>query len=163
MTDRPSITLAELEARVGERLGSSDWILVDQDRIDKFADLTEDWNFIHVDPERTRAETQFDSTIAHGFLTMSLLSVMGQTAVPPLEGRITGLNYGFDKLRFVRPVPSGRRVRGHFDLGSIRTRPDKMIEVIYDVSVEIEGEEKPAIVARWVSLHIMQQDPSKEA
>ena len=112
MTDLPSISLDALQARTGEELGVSSWLVVDQSMIDRFADVTDDHQFIHVDPVRAAAETPFGGAIAHGFLTLSLLSRMGAEVLPRIEGRIRGINYGFDRVRFLAPVPAGGRVRG---------------------------------------------------
>ena len=116
----------------------SRWLTVDQARIDAFAKITEDEQFIHVDPERA-AETAFGGTVAHGFLTLSLLSAMAYSALPRIEGAAHGVNYGFDRVRFVRPVPSGSRVRGHFTLRAVTPRSAREWQLTYDVSVEIEG------------------------
>ncbi len=112
--DVKRVPAAELAAMVGRDFVSH-WLTVDQARIDAFAKVTEDEQFIHVDPERA-AETAFGGTVAHGFLTLSLLSAMAYSALPRIEGAAHGVNYGFDRVRFVRPVPSGSRVRGHFTL-----------------------------------------------
>ena len=138
-------------AMVGQDLGVSAWHLVDQTRIDVFAEATEDHQFIHVDPEKARV-TPFGTTIAHGFLTASLLSVFAYEALPKLSGVAMGVNYGFDKLRFVSPVRSGSRVRGHFKLTDARLRAPKELVTRVAVSVEIEGEAKPALVADWLAM-----------
>jgi acyl dehydratase len=136
---------------VGKEVGVSGWHLVDQKRIDVFADATEDHQFIHVDPVRAGA-TPFGSTIAHGFLTTSLISVFSYEALPKLNDVAMGINYGFDKLRFVSPVKSGVRVRGHFTLKEATMRKPKEMFTRVGVSVEIEGETKPALVADWLAL-----------
>lgn len=138
-------------AMAGQDLGVSEWHLVDQKRIDVFAEATEDLQFIHVDPEKARA-TPFGTTIAHGFLTTSLLSVFAYEALPKLSDVAMGVNYGFDKLRFVSPVRSGSRVRGHFTLKDARLRAPKELITRVAVSVEIEGEAKPALVADWLAM-----------
>jgi acyl dehydratase len=138
-------------AMVGQNLGASQWHVIDQARIDAFAEATEDHQFIHVDPEQAR-KTPFGTTIAHGFLTTSLLSVFAYEALPKLSGVAMGINYGFDKLRFVSPVRSGARVRGHFTLSDARLRAPKELITRVAVSVEIEGEEKPALVAVWLAM-----------
>ncbi len=147
----PVASIEEIESKVGTDLGASDWITIDQERIDRFADVTEDWQFIHVDPEGAAA-TPLGGTIAHGFLSLSLLSRMGQDVflVPP--DRKMGLNYGFERIRFLSPVRAGRRVRGHFHLLSAQRRDAGQLQTIYRVTVEIEGEEKPALVADWIGL-----------
>jgi acyl dehydratase len=136
---------------VGQEVGVSGWHLVDQKRIDVFADATEDHQFIHVDPVRAKA-TSFGSTIAHGFLTTSLISVFSYEALPKLGDVAMGVNYGFDKLRFVSPVKAGARVRGHFTLKEATMRKPKELFTRVGVHVEIEGETKPALVADWLAL-----------
>jgi acyl dehydratase len=143
-----------LSARVGTELGASEWFRIDQDMIDTFADLTHDQYFIHVDPVRA-ASTPFRGTIAHGFLTLSMLSVMAYQACPGVEGTKTAVNYGFNRLRFVAPVPSGSRIRGRFVLRNFEMQPSSRWQAIYDVTVEIEGQPKPALVAEWVAAGFM--------
>ena len=154
---REEISLDMLKSKVGENIGQSEWHVIDQRKIDAFADLTEDHNFIHVDPERTRSETPFPTTIAHGFLTLSLLSVLAYEAVPKVEGAIAGVNYGFDEIRFISPVPSGSSVRGKFSLAELSTRPSGHVQLKWNVEVEIEGQERPALIARWISLVMMEE------
>jgi len=144
-----TISIDDLSARVGSELGISEWFRIDQAMIDAFADLTQDRYFIHIDPARAAA-TQFGGTIAHGFLTLSMLSAMAYQACPAVEGTKTQVNYGFNRLRFVAPVPTGSRIRGHFMLKSFDVQPSRRWQVIYDVSVEIEGQPKPALVAEWI-------------
>jgi len=138
-------------ARKGTALGTSDWILVDQERIDRFAEVTGDHQFIHVDPERAAA-TPFGTTIAHGYLTLSLLSRMAYDVLPGIEGTKMGVNYGLNMLRFLAPVRSGKRVRGHFTMADAVERSPGVIQTTVSVSVEIEGEDKPALAAEWVTL-----------
>jgi len=141
-----------LYARTGEELGVSGWLRIDQDMIDRFADLTRDHAFIHVDPERAR-ETPFGGTIAHGFLVMSLLPVFEQEIVDLFPANIAwGLNYGLDRLRFTAPVPSGSRVRGRFTLASVAETSPGQHRITLHVIVEREGEERPALVADWIIL-----------
>jgi len=149
-----AVTLAEMKDLVGRELGLSRWFLIDQKRIDSFADSTEDWQFIHVDPQAAKA-TPFGSTVAHGFLTLSMLSAMAYDAVPKVAGVAMGVNYGFEKLRFVAPVRAGRRIRGRFKLAALTQRSGKEWQSRKAVTVEIEGEEKPALVAEWLSLYVM--------
>ena len=137
---------------VGQEIGVSSWYPVDQKRIDAFADITQDHQFIHVDPERAKKETAFGTTIAHGFLTMSLLSIMSYEVMPVIAGTTMGVNYGFDKLRFISPVRSGKRVRGRFVLAEARLRKPNELQSRTNVTVEIEGEDKPALVADWLGL-----------
>jgi len=105
-----SIDMKEYLTLTGKEVGVSRWFEIDQTRIDKFADVTEDWQFIHVDPQKA-ADTPFRGTVAHGFLTLSMLAAMAYDGLPAVEGRVMGVNYGFDKIRFVAPVRSGSRVR----------------------------------------------------
>ncbi len=137
---------------VGKEIGVSSWHLVDQKRIDLFADATEDHQFIHIDPERAARETPFGATIAHGFLTVSLLSVFSYEALPKINGATMGVNYGFDKLRFVSPVKAGARVRGRFVLTEARMRAPQELLSRTSVSVEIDGESRPALIADWLGL-----------
>ncbi|PRX35347.1 Acyl dehydratase [Meinhardsimonia xiamenensis] len=148
MTAR-ALTPAEMAARLGEELGVSRWFTIDQPMIDAFAALTEDDQFIHTDPERAR-KTPFGGTVAHGFLTLSLLSAMAYDAEPPLAGARMSVNYGFDRLRFVAPVPAGARVRGRFVLAGLEERRPGEVTLAWDVTVEIEGAERPALAARWL-------------
>src|SRR6202050_2026524 len=149
---KPPISLDAYQKMVGHEVGASSSHLGDQSRIDVYADVIEDHQFIHVDPERARRETSFGTTVAHGFLTMSLMSIMSYEVMPVIEGTTMGVNYGFDKLRFVSPVRSGSRVRGRFTLMEAKLRKPKELQSLTHVSVEIEGEEKPALVADWIGL-----------
>jgi acyl dehydratase len=149
---KPPVSLEAYRAMVGQEIGVSSWHLVDQGRIDVYADVIEDHQFIHVDPERAKRETPFGATVAHGFLTMSLLSIMSYEVMPVIDGTTMGVNYGFDKLRFVSPVKSGSRVRGRFKLAEAKLRKPKELQSLTHVTVEIEGEEKPALVADWIGL-----------
>lgn len=148
--------MPDLSAKVGSEVGLSRWFAVDQARISAFADITEDHQFLHVDPERA-AETQFGGTIAHGFLTLSLLSAMADAALPNLEGQQASINYGFDRIRFVSPVPEGSQVRGRFTLAAAQNVTRDVLSLTHDVTVEIEGSEKPALVARWISRHYFKE------
>ena len=149
---KPPVSLATYQAMVGKEVGVSSWHLVDQNRINVYADVIDDHQFIHVDPERAKRETAFGSTVAHGFLTMSLLSIMSYEVMPIIEGTTMGVNYGFDKLRFISPVRSGARVRGRFTLVEAKLRKANELQSRTNVSVEIEGEDKPALVADWIGL-----------
>nr|WP_249788195.1 MaoC family dehydratase [Bradyrhizobium sp. NBAIM01] len=137
---------------IGKEIGVSSWHLIDQPRIDSYADVIEDHQFIHVDPERAKKETAFGTTIAHGFLTMSLLSIMSYEVMPVIAGTTMGVNYGFDRLRFISPVRSGKRVRGRFVLAEAKLRKPNELQSRTNVTVEIEGEDKPALVADWLGL-----------
>ena len=146
-----------MKATEGLAEGTGEWFEVSQDLINTFADATHDHQFIHVDPERAAAESPFGGTIAHGFLTLSLLSAMNYDCVPKIREQTMGINYGFDRIRFMSPVKSGARVRGHFKLSEARFRGGGMLMITYDVSVEIENELKPALTAIWTT--IVQFDP----
>src|SRR6201999_3192816 len=143
--NKPPVSLDTYLNMVGQEVGVSSWHLVDQKRIDVYADVIEDHQFIHVDPERARRETSFGTTVAHGFLTMSLMSIMSYEVMPVIEATTMGVNYGFDKLRFVSPVRSGSRVRGRFTLTEAKLRKPKELQSRTNVTVEIEGEERPAL------------------
>ena len=145
----PVATIEEIQGRVGSEIGVSDWLLVDQARIDAFADITEDHQFIHVDPERA-AKTPFRGTVAHGFLTLSLLSRMAEGVMLRPESLRMAVNYGFDKVRFMGPVKSGKRVRGRFKMLSAEEKRASQWQITYEVTVEIEDEEKPALIADWI-------------
>jgi acyl dehydratase len=149
---KPPISLEAYRKMVGHEVGVSSWHLVDQKRIGVFADVIEDHQFIHIDPERAKRETPFGTTVAHGFLTMSLMSIMSYEVMPVIEGTTMGVNYGFDKLRFISPVRAGSRVRGRFTLAEATLRKPTELLSRTNVSIEIEDEEKPAIVADWIGL-----------
>ena len=125
--------------------------------IDAFAGATMDHQFIHTDPVRAAAETPFGGTIAHGFLTVSLLSAMNFNCLPKIREQTLGINYGFDKLRFMSPVRTGKRIRGSFKLAEARFRGAGMLVNTYEVTVEIGGGRKPALTADWIT--ISQFDP----
>lgn len=152
---KPVLSVDALEGRVGQELGASGWQTVTQGMIDAFAEVTNDHQFIHIDPGRAAAETPFDGTIAHGFLTLSLLSAMAYEALPEVEGRTMGVNYGFDRIRFLLPVRAGSRVRARFHLAEVTRRSAAEIMLRHRVSVEIEGAEKPALAADWLTLSIL--------
>src|SRR6476659_1030085 len=147
----PSAALEDIRARVGQEIGVSSWLTVDQARIDAFAEATEDRQFIHVDPDAA-AKTPFGGTIAHGFLSLSLLSRMGAEAMLIPEGVKMAVNYGLDRVRFLAPVRSGSRVRGRFTLDSIEEKAPGQLLMRHVVTVEIEGEDKPALSAIWLGL-----------
>ena len=145
------LALDDIRARVGQEIGVSSWLTVDQARIDAFAEATEDRQFIHVDPDAA-AKTPFGGTIAHGFLSLSLLSRMGAEAMLIPEGVKMAVNYGLDRVRFLAPVKSGARVRGRFTLDSVEEKAPGQILFRHAVTVEIEGQEKPALTAMWLGL-----------
>lgn len=139
----------ELQAKVGQVLGTSDWFLIDQARINAFADTTEDHQFIHVNPELAKA-TPFGGTIAHGFLTLSMLAPM-VAVVPKADDVKMAVNYGFDKVRFLSPVHSGKRIRGVFKLLELEEKRPGQWQQKVEVTVEIEGGDKPALIAEWLT------------
>ena len=147
-----TITLDELKALVGKETGLSPWREVTQTMIDQFADATDDHQFIHCDPSRAAAETPFGGTIAHGFLTLSLLSAFAFETAPRLEGADMGINHGFDSVRFVSPVKTGSRIRARFVLADLKVRPSGWVQIANDVTIEIESAAKPALTARWLTL-----------
>ena len=147
----PLASLYEIKAKIGTSLGASPWIEVDQKAIDTFADVTGDHQFIHVDPAAA-AQTPFGGTIAHGFLTLSLLSQMAAHVMLVPDTTRMAVNYGFEKVRFIAPVRSGKRVRGHFTLASAEEKRPGQWQFVHHVTVEIEGEDKPALTADWIGL-----------
>lgn len=158
----PTVALDELQDHVGREVGVSDWVMLDQERIDRFADVTEDWQFIHVDPAAAAA-TPFGGTIAHGFLTLSMLSKLAYDAVLRVEGIVLGINYGFDRVRFLAPVGSGKRIRARFTLKSAEMKPPSRVLLAYEVTVEIEGEDKPALAAEWLTMQQLGPEAVKAA
>lgn len=147
-------TIAELRSQLGQTY-VSDWLEVDQALIDRFADTTRDWNFMHVDPQAA-GRTEFGGTIAHGFLVLSLLAPLREaTPRPRVKTLRVGLNYGIDRLRFVHPVRSGSRIRGHFTPASLTEEAPGKLREVMDVHVEIEGTAKPAIVATWLTMYLL--------
>jgi len=144
-------TPQELQTKVGQNIGTSEWVLVDQDMINKFADATGDHQFIHIDEEKAKL-TPFGGTIAHGFLTLSLIPMLGQkTDAPKIEGIKMGVNYGGNKVRFLAPVRSGKRVRSHVKLLELEEKRPGQWQQTNEITVEIEGEEKPALIAEWIT------------
>jgi acyl dehydratase len=143
-----AMKLEDLTGRVGEVLGTSDWMTLDQSRINTFADCTEDHQFIHVNPEMAKM-TPFGGTIAHGMLTLSVVPALMNLAVEKPDVKMA-VNYGFDKVRFLTPVHSGKRVRGVFKLlGLSEKRPGQWQQTI-EATIEIEGGDKPALIAEWI-------------
>jgi len=149
-----SMSWEALAARVGTEIGASDWISITQPMVDAFAQVTGDEYFLHVDRQRAAA-LPFKGTIAHGFLTLSLLAVMGYQVCPYVEGARFPLNYGFNRVRFVAPVPVGGRIRGRFLLRSAEIVSPEQRQVTYDVTIEIEGGSKPALIAEWLTRYAM--------
>jgi acyl dehydratase len=147
-------TPEELKGRIGQEIGLSEWLLVDQDMINRFADLTHDHQFIHVDPVAA-ARTPLGGTIAHGFLILSLLPKLGESSQLTLAGATMGMNYGFEKVRMTGPVRAGKRIRGRFVLKDLVERAPQQWLSTLAVTVEIEGEPRPAIVAEWLGLQFV--------
>ena len=147
----PLASLEEINSRLGEEIGVSSWLTVDQERILAFAEATEDRQFIHTDPDAA-AQTPFGGTVAHGFLSLSLLSRMGaETFLFPPSLKMA-VNYGLDRVRFLAPVKSGARIRGRFTLDSVEEKAPGQLLMRHSVTVEIEGEDKPALTAVWLGL-----------
>ena len=144
------VTVDTLKAMIGTEVGVSSWVLVDQARIDAFADVTGDHQFIHVDPVRA-VQTPFGGTIAHGFLTLSLLSALALEAQPKIAGAEMGINYGFDKVRFLAPVKAGDRVRGRFSLAALSQPGPKEVDITWASTIEIDGGKRPALAADWLN------------
>jgi acyl dehydratase len=150
----PVAPLADIAAAVGREVGVSSWLTIGQDRIDAFAETTEDRQFIHVDPAAA-AQTPFGGTVAHGFLTLSMLSRMAAEAMILPDTLKMAVNYGFDRVRFLAPVRAGKRVRGRFVLDSVTQKAPGQWLMTHTVTVEIEGEDKPALTAQWRGLMII--------
>ena len=150
----PVVKKEELAAKLGQEIGVSDWMEISQERINIFADVTEDHQFIHIDEEKAK-QTPFGGTIAHGFLTLSMLSALAGGISLVIDGIQMGINYGFEKIRFLQPVRAGKRIRGRFVLADATERKPGQWMLKYGVTVEIEGEEKPALMAEWLTLQIV--------
>ena len=148
-----TLSVDQLNDYIGEEVGISEWLLVDQERINQFAEATGDHQYIHVDSERA-AQTPFGSTIAHGFLTMSLMVLMGYEGSTKLKNSVMGINYGFDKLRFINPVKVNSKIRGRFRLISAEEKNTNQWLLKHNITVEIAGEEKPALVAEWLGMTV---------
>lgn len=148
------VSQEEYRSLVGKEVGVSRWFDIEQSRIDGFAEVTQDHQFIHVDPERA-AQTPFGGTVAHGFLSLSMLAAMAFEALPEIEGRQMAVNYGFDRVRFMAPVRSGSRIRARFVLKEIVDRGPKEFMTRSEVTVEIEDGTKPALVADWLGISYM--------
>jgi acyl dehydratase len=143
------MTLDELRTRSGQEIGASEWHTVTQEQIDRFAEVTGDDQWIHIDAERARRESPYGATIAHGFLTVSLLPILIREAVDFRSNSKMSVNYGFNRLRFTGAVPAGSRVRARFALNSIKD-VEGAVEIAWGVTVDVEGREKPALVAEWL-------------
>jgi acyl dehydratase len=147
----PVTSLDEIRRRIGQEVGASSWLTIDQHRIDEFADSTEDRQFIHTDPAAA-AQTPFGGTIAHGFLSLSMLSRMAAEAMLVPDTVRMAVNYGLDRVRFIAPVRSGKRIRGRFRLDSVEEKAPGQLLFRHTVTVDIEGEDKPALTAEWLGL-----------
>ena len=146
-----TVKSSELAGLIGTEIGASDWAVMDQNRINVFADVTEDHQFIHVNEEAAKL-TPFGGTIAHGFLTLSMLSKFSEGSGLVIEGVKMGVNYGFEKVRFLAPVPSGSKIRGRFNLkNAVEKKPGQFL-LTYEVTVDIEGQDKPALIADWLAM-----------
>lgn len=144
--------LEEMKAKIGTEIGVSNWIMVDQAMIDDFARVTHDDQWIHVDPERAAKETPFGGSIAHGFLSLSLASRFAYDCFEALPGQVMGINYGFNKLRFLSPVPAGSRLRGRFTLTSVEQRNPTQLLRETQLTIEIERHDRPALIADWLGM-----------
>jgi acyl dehydratase len=142
------MTLAMLGEMVGREVAVTEWFAIRQERIDKFADATEDWQWIHLDRPRAQRESPYGATVAHGFLTLSMLSHLSRNILP-VEGVRLRVNYGLNRVRFPAPVREGWRIRGRFTLLSVKDFTEG-VDVTLDVRVEVDGGEKPCCVAEWI-------------
>ena len=142
-----------MKESIGADMGTTDWLLIDQDRINAFADCTDDRQFIHVDPENA-AKTPFGSTIAHGFLSLSMLSYFAASVGCAFENMLMGINYGFDKVRFLAPVKVNKRVRARARLLDVQEKKPGHFLIKQEVTIEIEGETTPALIAEWLTMAI---------
>ena len=141
--------IEELRDLAGQEAGVSDWLTVDQSMIDAFAEVTSDRQWIHVDPQRVKTESRFGRTIAHGFLTLSLLSRLSHDTVQISGNFAMRINYGLNRVRFPAPVPEGSRIRARFTVGSVEDI-DGGYQVVWLVTVDVEGSQKPALAAEWI-------------
>ena len=140
----------QLVAAEGQDLGTTDWVALDQDRIDKFADATDDHQWIHTDVERAK-DGPFKTTIAHGFLTLSMIPYLSANSdLPKVDGVKMGVNYGGNKTRFISPVRSGKRIRGHWKLLELVEKRPGQWQQTHEITIEIEGEDKPALITEWI-------------
>ncbi len=149
------MTPQDIAAKTGETIGTSSWVEMGQDRINQFAEATGDHQFIHIDEEKAKM-TPFGGTIAHGFLTLSMIPYLtAESDVPRLEGIKMAVNYGGNKTRFINPVRSGKKIRGHWKLlEMIEKRPGQWQQTV-EITIEIEGEEKPALICEWMTMYFV--------
>jgi len=149
------VSLEEAQTLIGQEVGISDWLQVTQEKVNQFAEATGDYQFIHIDEERARQETPFGGTIAHGFLTLSLLSMLSaQTDTIKIKGANVFINYGLDKVRFINPVRIGKRIRARFELLSAIEKSPGQHLLKHKATIEIEGVDKPAMIAEWLGMSI---------
>lgn len=150
---QPPLSLSDYRAAVGREIGRSDWVRIDQSMIDAFAALTGDNQYIHIDPIRAR-QGPLGGTVAHGFLTLAIVGGLGPKIIPPIEGTKIGYNYGFNRVRLVAPVPSGSRIRVAFLARGAEERAPGQVMLTFSVTVEIENQTRPALVAEWLTLMV---------
>lgn len=151
---REVVKKEDLVNYVGKETGVSDWFLIDQERINDFADVTKDHQFIHIDPEAA-AKTPFGTTIAHGFLSLSMLAYLASDSTVGVEGVVMGINYGFDKVRFLSPVKVNSKIRARVTLAEVTEKPGNRILMKNSITVEIEGEKHPALIADWLTMVVI--------
>ncbi|OPB30015.1 MaoC family dehydratase [Bartonella sp. WD12.1] len=151
-----TIAIQDIKNFIGKEIGLSQWRLVTQDMINQFASATDDYQWIHVDAEKAK-KTPFGGTIAHGFLTLSLLSTLAYEALPKLEGATMGINYGFDKVRFVNPVKTGAQIRARFILDNAKIRPSGRVVLHYNTTIEINKLKNPALIAHWLIIAMIEE------
>lgn len=157
MKKAAALSAEEWKALAGSEVGTSDWVVVGQPLIDDFAEVTGDKQFIHVDPVRAKAESPYGGTVAHGFLTLSLLPALARDALPDFKEARARINYGFDKIRFLAPVPAGARIRARFHLLQTDERRPGELTLKYAVTVEVEGGRTPAVAAEWLSRVVLNE------
>ncbi len=144
------MTPQEVQTKVGDHIGTSEWAVMSQERIDQFAEATGDHQFIHIDPAKA-AMTPFGGTIAHGFLTLSMIPYLSANSdLPRVDGVKMGVNYGGNKTRFIAPVRSGKRIRGHWKLVELVEKRPGQWQQTHEITIEIEGEDKPALITEWI-------------
>ena len=144
------MTPQEVQAQVGQQIGTSEWVEMSQDRINMFAEATGDHQFIHIDPDKAKL-TPFGGTIAHGFLTLSMIPYLSANSdLPRVDGVKMGVNYGGNKTRFINPVRSGKRIRGHWKLLELVEKRPGQWQQTHEITIEIEGEDKPALITEWI-------------
>ena len=145
----PVAAIDDIRSQIGHEIGVSGWLTIDQQRIDEFAESTEDRQFIHIDPEAA-ARTPFGTTIAHGFLSLSMLSRMAAEVMLIPDSTKMAVNYGLDRVRFIAPVKSGKRIRGHWKLLELVEKRPGQWQQTHEITIEIEGEDKPALITEWI-------------